>query len=465
MIDYYTVNDKVITLTNNLFLSDDVTKKQTGLFYSDLCRSVKDRFDNGQKQIRDKLFIFSGIVDKVKKLVGTSKSCPGLVICYGTKNYAEFIVAGNQQEYDRLSGERVVLKQEKMTEDSIFDLASVTKFFTCLTLFKLFENGLIDFEQPVGEYDKRFKNIGHLTVGDLMGFQQKLVTSDRIDLMSNPKEAEKVLFAIRDYPNDLRPYSDMGAIVLKYIIESITQMSFFDIIRDFILIPNRMKNTNITYSKNDLKTVVSNNFELRISNDKIVLDMDTDKGIVHDRKARLLGRNGRDLVGHAGLFSSATDMCLLLQNILREKIVCKNSLLKISEKQIGYQNAEGKYSQYLGMLCHTKHPIEIQSEVYRNLSDAAFGQGGYTGTYFSVDPLNGVFVFLGTNRCHHRTTVIHDCTDSLVNKYKETYPISTKFAWERDALCHCALNLSLQYQYLEELDNQELYQSQKVYYL
>lgn len=465
MFDSLTVNNKVTTLTNNLFLSDDHTKKQMSTYYTDLCRPVKEMFDSGKKQIRKELFCLSGIAETVKKLVGADKSCPGMVICYGTKNYVEFIVTGAQQEYAQVASGEIVASQERMTLDSIFDLASVTKFFTCLTLFKLFENGSIDFQSTVSEYDKRFENIGHLTIQDLMGFQRKLVTPVRIDQITDPNEAERILFEISDYANDLRPYSDIGAIVLQYIVETITREPFFDSVQKFLLIPNHMVNTNISYSGNDIKNLVSNNFELRLSNSKLILDSNTDKGRVHDRKARVLGRNGSRLSGHAGLFSTATDMSSLLQNVLKENVICKKNLLKISETQIGFCDKTGEYSQYLGLLCHTKHPKKVQSEVYSSLSDSAFAQGGYTGTYFSLDPLNGVFVFLGTNRCHHRITSIQNCPSLFAEQYKRTYPISKNFAWDRDDLCHCALNLALQYQYLEELGEKDMPQSQQVYYL
>lgn len=461
----YIIENKTEAATKNLFLSDNRTIEQARSVYAQLYRQVIEAVDCKEGEVRNTLFKQSGLAKKIKKLVGQNKSCPGMVLGYGTKNEVEIVVCGNQQEYALSAQGTLVSSCEKMTKNSIFDLASVTKFFTCLTLFKLSENNLIDFQEPISKYDARFKNIGHLTVKDLMGFQRKLVTSERVDQILNPEVAESVLFKIREQKSDLRPYSDMGAMVLKYIVEAITKKHFFDVVRDYILIPNNMKHTNIAYQEKDLKNLVCNNFEVRLMHDESFLDTYASKGVVHDKKARIFGRGGAVLSGHAGLFSTVMDMNILLQNVLSGKVINKDNLLRMSENQIGFQNKNGEYSQYLGMLCHTKHPKTAQSEVYRNLSDAAFALGGYTGSYFSIDPLNNVFVFMGSNRCHHRLTSIQDCSDSFVARQKSVYPESSDFAWERDEVCHCALNLALQYKFLEDLDYKETESMQRVYSL
>lgn len=461
------IDKKVTEFTANLFDSDNNAKKQAGLVYYKLCKQANDLKNDKQEDVKQRLWEISGIDTKIRKIVGPEKSCPGMVLVYGTKNYVEFVVAGNQQEYVLSSEGTLIPKIEKMTKESVFDLASITKLFTCLSLFKLYENGLIDLCEPISRYDKRFKNIGHLTIENLMGYQRKIVTPERIDCFQTLEDAEKTLFEIQEYPIDLRPYSDMNSIVLKYIIEKAVRKSFFDVIQEYLLMPSHMWDTKIAYSEKELDHLVNNNFELRLNQDKFVLDTQTKKGVVHDRKARLLSRGGMDLSGHAGLFSNGADMSALLQSMLEEKVICKKNLLQISKKRIGFQNEDGEYSQYLGMLCHTKHPRERQSEVYKILSDASFGQGGYTGTYYSVDPLNGVFVFLGTNRCHHRITSVTNCSDTFIKQQKLVFPISKDFAWERDEICYCALNLALQYRYLEglELNKPDVSISSKTYYL
>ena len=59
-------------------------------------------------------------------------------------------------------GERTesALDGGNVTEESVFDLASVTKLFTGLCAMKLKESGLLDFGRPVFHYDRRFPGWG-----------------------------------------------------------------------------------------------------------------------------------------------------------------------------------------------------------------------------------------------------------------------------------------------------------------
>lgn len=125
------LEQKIKELTNTLYLSGSNTRKEAASFYEKLCKPIYTMVQNNNKDIKSELFTQAGIQEKVKKLVGIDHACPGLIICYGTANYAEIVIAGNQQEYMLSAENQEALEQEKMTRQSIFDLASVTKLFSC----------------------------------------------------------------------------------------------------------------------------------------------------------------------------------------------------------------------------------------------------------------------------------------------------------------------------------------------
>ena len=146
-------------------------------------------------------------------------------------------------------------------------------------------------------------------------------------------------------------------------------------------------------------------------------------------------------------------MCIFARNILSFNVMSPFFVKQIIKNYVGFKDENNQYSQYLGMLCHTKHPNPEQSEVYHLLSDNAVAQGGYTGTYFTYDIDNEIFMFLGANRCHNRITHISNSVSNTnlanANEWKEKYTDTHKYAWQRDVLIHNVLDLCIQYRFLE----------------
>ena len=102
--------------------------------------------------------------------------------------------------------------------------------------------------------------------------------------------------------------------ILKYVIESASEQDYFSYLRDHILSPLGMTHTFAAVPAGLLSKTVCYNFERRILPDRRkVLDTDCPVGTVHDPKARIISRDGLDLCGHAGLFSTIGDMTQLAQ--------------------------------------------------------------------------------------------------------------------------------------------------------
>lgn len=408
-------------------------------------------------ELRDSLFKESGISEAATKLIKQKRLSAGMVFAYGTSNYQEIIICGNQQEVICTKDGCFIDKPIPMTIDSIFDLSSVTKLLTCFTVMRLFEKKVLDIKSPIKRYDKRFQNIAHLSIEELMSFSPLLKTDRRLDQLRY-EEALDELFRIH-YSTELtlRPYSDMGAMVLKYIVESVTGEPLYLTIKKEIMskIDQSKFFTNIPESL--AQKIVNNNFERKIISDSYKCDTHTHLGCVHDPKARLLEPNRQNTSGHAGMFATAKGMVELSAEILATRIISKTALENIGTTRIGYLSCEGKYSQHLGLLCHTKHPVSADSEVYPLLSEKAFAIGGYTGNHYMIDYANNIFSFFASNRCHNRVTTIvksesvHYDENQVKWNDGKSYINSTRFAWERDEVIHKAQDFSIQLAFIETL--------------
>ena len=129
-------------------------------------------------------------------------------------------------------------------ESSVFDLASVTKLFTGLCMMKLKEDGLLDFSRPVLVYDRRFERLGDITPEQLMAFGVTVKTPARLDACQDREEALAALLAAEagERPQR-RVYSDIPAMILKYVIEAAAGMPFYEYVKKVILEPAGMTET------------------------------------------------------------------------------------------------------------------------------------------------------------------------------------------------------------------------------
>lgn len=475
MLDKF-LNDYIDRLyyNSNINMQEEQRNLYTKSDYYNLLKPVVELLKNNKdatlSELREKLLEESRILEKAKNFIYEKEMSPGLVFTYGTNNYRETIVIGNRQEVKLSDDGKLIPSVLNMTEDTIFDLASVTKIYTSLSIFKLVSLGLINLDDEIVKYDNRFKNIKRITIYDLLTFKVGLITSKRIELIDNNQEALDVLFDIQIDLNSLkfnkRPYSDMGCLVLKYIIESVSGMSYYDFISKYILKELGMKDTHDIIPNYKLDRTASTIGGVKYYKDgNFSLDTTSNLGVPHDPKARILGYEQEELTGHAGLFSTATDMSKLAYGIINNTIIDDKYLEEMVKNKTGRKYIEDgseKYIQYLGSLCYSKHPRQADSELFHAMSGRSFASGGFVGTQFTVDPVNELFFFMGANRVHNRLIdwdktreneiITLDNGKKILKLQNGKYITDAKkFAWERDEfIVHPTLKLAIQYKMLED---------------
>jgi CubicO group peptidase (beta-lactamase class C family) len=290
---------------------------------------------------------------------------------------------------------------------SVFDLASVTKLFTGLCAMKLSEEGLLDFGRSVSSYDPRFKGLRDRSVWELMTFGATIRTPVRLDACGGREEAEDALFAAEAAAQpDRRAYSDIPAMILRYVLEAAGGMPLYECVRKCVLEPAGMTETWAKVPEERIADCQSYDREHRIENGKYILREGLRQGVPHDPKAAILQGDSGDLCGHAGLFSTVGDMVRFCRAVIGGKIVSRESLREIAVNRTGHERPDGSHTQYLGVQCYVRHPEQYHSEIPAYMGRNAFGIGGFTGNHVSVDPERGIFtVFLG-NRVQNRLTVL-----------------------------------------------------------
>lgn len=346
------------------------------------------------------------LLSGMRFLCDEARMLTGITAAYGTSTESEHALLGRAQETALTAGGFIPCVRP-LEEDSLFDLASLTKLFTAVMTMILVSCGRLSLDERVGAVDRRFASLKDVSVGDVLGFRVSLQTPGRIDGAPCREEALRRLFAVSvcDTPA-VRVYSDINAMVIKYVIEAKCAMPFADALKRHIFAPAGLTQTFSHVPQDWRGRCVCYNYEHRISGEQYILRTDTPLGAAHDPKALILSLDGLDLCGHAGLFSTRRDMVRFAQALLGGELLPREALLEIGTDRTGRDNGDGTYRQSLGYLCFTKHPLQRLSEVPAWMGPHAIGLSGFTGNHLSIDPQLGRFVLFLGNRCHARVSHI-----------------------------------------------------------
>lgn len=374
----------------------------------------------------------------------------GLTTAFGTKDHDVFLTYGRAQEI-QLNNGKFVPCVRLLSEESIYDLASLTKFIVSVMTMLLVQEGKLSLNERIGEIDKRFIHLDNVSVFDVLCYRVCLQTPGRIDTADHVQQGLQRLFEVRQAPlPDVRIYSDINAMVIKYIVEAKTGMPLYDALKRYIFTPIGMNETYASVPEEKKHRCLCYNYEHRIVRDQYILRTEIPLGEPHDPKALLLSRGGRDLCGHAGLFSTRADMVRFAQSLLSNELLSEDLLREIGTNRTGRNNPDGTYRQPLGFLCFTKHPQQRLSEVPAYMGPHGMGISGFTGNHLVLDPDLGVFTLFLGNRCHGRVSHITPPEGITLANYNldeqgaglirwndgRLVPTSARYVYLKDAYLH-----------------------------
>jgi serine-type D-Ala-D-Ala carboxypeptidase len=291
--------------------------------------------------------------------------------------------------------------------ETIYDLASLTKVIgTTTAVMILYDEGRVKLDAPVRTYLPEFTG-GYkdsVTVRELLEHRSGLPADrDLWRLAHSPAEAKQIVLHV---PLEYRPgtayvYSDLGAITLGLMVERITGQGLDVFLHERVFAPLGMVNTFF-------RPVDS--VRARVAPTEVAPPRGYPlQGEVHDENAYALG----GVAGHAGLFSTASDLSIFAQMILeggeyKGVRIVADSTVKLfttraaGSRALGWAMADGQWGSG------------------RYMSEGSFGHVGYTGTSLWIDPDRQMFVVLLTNRVHaararHPAKVIADVRADLTD--------------------------------------------------
>jgi CubicO group peptidase (beta-lactamase class C family) len=274
---------------------------------------------------------------------------------------------------------------------SVFDLASVSKVIgTTTAVMKLIDAGKLSLDDYASKYLPHLAagSKGRITIRHLLTHRAGFPPFKRFYLMCNSAaEALDSVYATElvAEPGDTTIYSDIGMITMGKIVEKIAGMSQAELLEKEFFGPLGMKNTMYNPPQSLWERVVPTEIDT-VWRKALV------RGIVHDENAALLG----GVAGHAGLFSTASDLAIYAQMLLNRGTYGGVRYLSGSTiTEFTGTRAEGQ-DRYLGW--DMKSPTGSSAGTL--FSPSSFGHTGFTGTSIWVDPERKLAVILLTNRVH-----------------------------------------------------------------
>ena len=317
---------------------------------------------------------------------------PGAYYSFSQWNGTDYNRESNVYGFSQLEPQKRVL-----TKDSVFDLASLTKVL-CTTplLLYFFEKNKINEASTLKDFFPSCpSDKSYITIRQLLSHQSGLAAHDEffheLNKLPFPVRKTKLLETIFEMdllaePGEECRYSDLGFILLGFIIEKIAGAGLATVARKLLYEP-------LGFAE-----------ELYFPTDTPEKDIDyvtTEQcpwsgimltGEVHDDNCRALG----GVAGHAGLFGTMHGVLSMCEQFLDQwknranYIIGSNELLQRILEPVGTTGRTMGFDMV----------SEEGSSSGHYFTKESVGHLGFTGTSLWIDPVQECIVVLLTNRVH-----------------------------------------------------------------
>jgi beta-glucosidase-like glycosyl hydrolase/CubicO group peptidase (beta-lactamase class C family) len=359
--------------------------------------------------------------------------------------------------YQKSFGYQTYEKTQPVTDNTIYDLASITKVAaTMQAVMFLQDRGYLDVNAKASDYLPELKksNKKDLVIRDILMHQAGLVSfipywvktvkinkemyyCHANDDTTFTCQVAPGLFAkniLKDsvwswtVKSDLRPkpkkgksydykYSDIGFYVMHRIAEKLLNEGLDEFVENNIYKPLGMSQTLYNPLREFPDSMIAPTEE------DCYFRQTTIRGTVHDQGAAMIG----GVAGHAGLFGNANDLAILMQMHLQKGYY--GGVRYYHESTIPYFTKKQSNTNRRALGWDKPVPGYGNGSSSNYSSKSTFGHTGFTGTSVWADPDNEIIYVFLSNRTYPTATnnkltnqsirpKIHDIIYEASNKYR-----------------------------------------------
>lgn len=278
-----------------------------------------------------------------------------------------------------------------VTENSLWDLASITKVIVTVGAMRLFEKGAFRLDDPIAYFLPEYSGTdkADITIFDLLTHTSGIPGQQPMYKTISTRAG--MLEGIRKLPlvsnrGAMVAYTSQGFIVLGIILDKIYGKPLDTLLANEVFKPLSMVSTMFNPSGDLVERIAAT--EDCPWRGRVV------RGQVHDENAVVLG----GVCGHAGLFSCINDLLILCKMMLSEgdaggfQYLCPSTIRLFTKCHTAHLNL----ARGLGWQAKDLHDSPA-GDLFSTLS---FGHTGFTGTSIWMDPQRNLYAVLLTNRVH-----------------------------------------------------------------
>lgn len=313
---------------------------------------------------------------------------------------------GGKIVYERAAG-TILESGHVVTEDSRFDIASLTKIFTGICFMQMLEEGRFSLDQPICEFfpqmaglrpiEKNGKVIGHADASKITWWNVLTHTTGmgwtREKTRPSLPGVDKDLSVIFDLPfaynvNEHVIYSDIPIILMGKAMEIVEKKPVDEIVDNRLIHRLRLRNTGYRrlsqYSMlaDSQKTIPPTEYDDVFRKKRVW-------GEVHDENAWTMD----GVSAHAGIFSTASDVCEVMMEFNRAREEGGILASKTAKEMSSLQTEED--GDRRGLIWHLSSNAE--NAYTQILSECSYGHEGFTGCFAWNDPDRNISIVFLSN--------------------------------------------------------------------
>ncbi len=225
------------------------------------------------------------------------------------------IAQGDKVIYDRAIGYADVETKIINNTDTKFRIGSISKTFTSTLIMKAVELGKLNLNDTIESYFPGLQNARKITVRDLLNHRSGIANfTDRsyFNWRTEPITPAALLDTIIVKGIDFEPdtefsYSNSNYVLLTFILETVFDESYTDLLNQYIVKPLSLSNTNygqvINTSRNEAKSYTMKSEWAERAPDHMSVPL-----------------------GAGGIVSTPSDLCQFMNRLMNGKLVSPESL-------------------------------------------------------------------------------------------------------------------------------------------
>ncbi|MBP5681877.1 MAG: serine hydrolase [Bacteroidales bacterium] len=354
----------------------------------------------GRKSLNPK---YVRVIDSLVNDAISQRAMPGCRILAVKDQYVIFNKSYGYLTYDSI---------RPVNDSTMYDIASVTKMAgSALMLVKLYEDRKLDLDKKISEYFPGFTDNG-ATIRDALAHQagfrpgidikriepdlyKSCVTDPNyVPSVARRKILQDVMAQPMKNPGEYL-YSDIGFYFYPEFTSRFYGLGFINFLNEWFYYPLGVKLLFNPLEKYPLSNIAPTEVDT-VWRKRVV------QGTVHDEMAAMMG----GVSGHAGLFSNANDLAVIMQMLLSGGEYGGIKFLKPETVNLFTSQAfEGNRRG----LVFDKPVIDttLNGTPSKQASHLSFGHTGFTGPFVWADPRNRlILVFLTNSTYPNRSMTI-----------------------------------------------------------